>query len=97
MTAPLMSNQVKQGEQNDPHDIYEVPVKAKRFEGEKVFLGDGPFPDCQLEQGSPNHPDEDVGAVDAGKGKKRRAKGGIEPDPTGVQGNPFGCLAADEY
>ena len=59
------AEEVDEGEDDDPDDVYEVPVETGNLDSQGVFLGEGAVQVLAEEGHEPNHPTGDVGAVEA--------------------------------
>src|ERR1700733_1201100 len=67
-------DQVEQGEQVDPDDVYEVPVESTDFDGRVIFGRETAFPRRVQEPGKKTEADNHVQSVQAGHDEIEREK-----------------------
>src|SRR5271157_3198704 len=67
-------NQIEQGKQVDPNDVYEVPVQAAHFYGRVVFGSEATFPRGRQQPGKNADPDDHVQRVQPGHHEIKREK-----------------------
>src|SRR5581483_91672 len=90
-------NQIDDGEDDDPDDVNEVPVKPGDLDVETSRLRDLPLGCEDEERQQPGNPQRDVRAMKAGQHDERRAAGtGGGVEPFGAEAGELVDLPADE-
>src|SRR5438874_566608 len=69
MRRHLRSDQVQQGEQEDPHDVNEVPVQARQLQHAVVLRAEPVAQPHPEDDGEDHQAAEDVQGVEAGHGE----------------------------
>src|SRR5574342_592611 len=90
------SQQVDEGEDEDPDQVDEVPVEADVLDEVGVVAGQRPPRDLRERNPEQDHPSEDVAAVEAGDAVEGRGEvAGPERDPVLDQVGVLVALAAE--
>src|SRR5947209_3040407 len=70
----LIRNQIHEREDQNPHDVDEVPVQAGDLYEQRMLLMQAPAQGVRHQRHQPEHADEHVRAVEARQGEERRAE-----------------------